>query len=151
MWATRYQDTTEIQVFFITLDQYVSGLMVQAPGGVVLGLPGEDPGPGVLLHRLLAALLQLLECGEELLVLRGGGVPRAVHVDVHHPRAEALQILAPLPGPELDLVVDNVESCHSCFECTRAPIEGLHHSWCMPLSKVVNKSFMQTRNFRKTN
>ena len=94
----------------------------------MLRLPGEDPGPGVLLHRLLAALLQLLEGGEQLPGLGGGGVPRAVHVDVHHPRAETLVVLTSLPRPKPDLVVDNVEACHA-VSGVRGPIEGLHHSW----------------------
>ena len=98
-----------------TFDQDVSSLLVQVPGRVVLRLPGEDPDPDVLLHLLLAALLQLLEGGEQLPALGGGGVPRAVHVDVHHPRAEALVVLASLPRPKPDLMVNNVKACHSCF------------------------------------
>ena len=105
-----------VKCMFFTFDQDVSGLGVQVPGRVVLRLPGEDPDPGVLLHLLLAALLQLLEGGEQLPGLRGGGVPCAVHVDVHHPRAEGLIVLASLSRPEPDLMVDNVEACHSCFE-----------------------------------
>ena len=98
------------------MNQDVSGLLVQVPGPEVLRLPDEDPGPGVLLHLLLAALLQVLESGQQLPGLRGGGVPRAVHVDVHHPGAETLMVLAPLPRPESNLMVDNVKAGHSCLE-----------------------------------
>ena len=41
--------------------------MVEVPGGVVLRLPDQDPGPGVRLHRLLAALLELLEAWVNIL------------------------------------------------------------------------------------
>ena len=125
------------------MNQDVSGLGVQLPGGVVLRLPGKDPGPGVLLHRLLAALLELLEGGEQLPGLGGGGVPRAVHVDVHHPRAKALMVLTSLPCPKPDLMVDNVEACHALSEF-RAQLKACIIVGELSLRKVVNKSFMQT-------
>ena len=105
-----------VKCMFFTFDQDISGLGVQVPGRVVLRLPGEDPNPGVLLHLLLTAFFELLEGGEKLPGLGGGGVPRAVHVDIHHPWTEALIVLASLPRPQPDLMVNNVEACHCCFE-----------------------------------
>ena len=67
-------------------------------------------------QEIVVRLLQLREGREKLPGLRGGGVPRAVHVDVHHPRTEALMVLAPLPRSESDLMVDNVKSRHSCLQ-----------------------------------
>ena len=111
----KIQNTRSVSVksLYVTFDQDVSSLGVQVPGGVVLRLPGEDPDPGVLLHLLLAALLQLLQGSEKLPGLGGGGVPRAVHVYVHHSRAEALVVFASFPRPQPDLMVNNVKACHS--------------------------------------
>ena len=50
------------------------------------------------------------------------------------PRAETLVVLASLPRPKPDLMVNNVEACHA-LSGVQGPIEGLHHSWRIVIKK----------------
>ena len=43
-------------------------------------------------------------------------------------------VLASLPRPKPDLMVDNVEACHA-LSGVQGPIEGLHHSWRIVIKK----------------